>query len=83
MLANDIKKGMRVLLKSGWYGTMYDNRKGNIRMCEVEGIYTEIGSVYAKDITEVQTNPLLDIWEKVELSPTQKKQAANIRAAGF
>ena len=31
MLTNDIKKGMRILLKNGWYATMADNKKGNIR----------------------------------------------------
>ena len=32
MFTNDIKKGMRVQLNNGWYGTMYDNRKGNTRI---------------------------------------------------
>jgi len=53
MLTNDIKKGTRIQLKNGWYGTMMDNMKGNIRMAEVEGYCTEIGSVYAWDIAHV------------------------------
>jgi len=50
MLTNDIKKGARLVLKSGWMGTMMDNKKGNIRLVDVEGTCREIGSVYAWDI---------------------------------
>jgi len=50
MLTNDIKKGTRIQLRNGWYATMADNKRGNIRMAEVEGIVTEIGSIYAHDI---------------------------------
>jgi hypothetical protein len=45
MLANDIKKGMRIRMPNSWAGTMYDNAKGTIRMAEIEGFVTEIGSV--------------------------------------
>lgn len=81
MKTNDIKKGMRVYLSQGWEGTMKDNLKGNRRMVEVEGIYTEIGSVYAHDILGV-----LDVekgeWVKIEHTPAQlklKKQLAEMR----
>lgn len=85
MLANDIKKGMRVKLKNGWYGTMYDNKKGNIRMCEVEGIETEIGSVYTHEIASVKVAPdATDYdsrgWEPVELSDRQAKNADSIKS---
>jgi hypothetical protein len=50
MKTNDIKKGYRVKLDNGWMGTMMDNARGNTRMVEVEGFYTETGSVYAHDI---------------------------------
>lgn len=82
MLVNDIKKGMRVKLHNGWLGTMADNKRGNIRTVNVEGIYTEMGSVYAKDIRSV-LNPATNAWEFVELSPAQKKASATIRAFGF
>ncbi len=72
MKTNDIKKGMRVQLRNGWYGTMYDNRKGNIRMVEVEGIYKEIGSVYAYDIIGVRIDGR---WQDIELTPAQMKAA--------
>ena len=75
MLANDIKKGMRVLLANGWEGTMYDNAKGNIRMVDVEGTFREIGSVYIHDILWVKVG---DGWEYVRLSERQAMVAMNI-----
>ena len=56
MKTNEIKKGTRIQLASGWEGTMLDNKKGNIRMAEVEGIFTEIGSIYSHDIVAYQVN---------------------------
>ncbi len=50
MLTNDLKKGARVKLRNGWMATVMDNARGNTRMCEVEGLYTETGSVYSHDI---------------------------------
>ena len=73
MKTNDIKKGMRIQMRNGWYGTMYDNAKGNIRMCEIEGFEKEIGSVYSHDIVKVlvtQTgfNPT---WVSIDHTPAQ------------
>jgi len=70
MQTNDIKKGMRIKLQCGWYATMEDNKKGNIRMATVEGIYTEMGSVYAHDIVSVQVDGQ---WVSVEHNDKQKK----------
>ena len=82
MHTNDIKKGMRVYLSQGWEGTMKDNRKGNTRMVEVEGIYTEIGSVYAHDIVGV-----LDVanaqWVKIEHTPAQLKLKQQLANSGW
>lgn len=50
MFTNDIKKGTRIQMRNGWLGTMMDNGRGNTRVVEVEGTYTETGSVYAHDI---------------------------------
>lgn len=50
MNTNDLKKGDRVQLRNGWIAVIYDNKKGNTRMAEVYGMYTEIGSVYSHDI---------------------------------
>lgn len=65
---NDIKKGMRVRLRNGWYGTMADNMRGNTRMVKVEGYYTEIGSVYSHDIAFVQID---GTWQPVEHTKQQ------------
>jgi len=88
MLANDIKKGARVKLRNGWFGTMADNKKGNIRMVDVEGLYREIGSVYTHDIAFVRVDSnARDTdglgWEPVELSPVQQKHANFIKTSGF
>ena len=55
MKTSEIKKGMRIRMANGWYGTMMGNMRGTTRMVEVEGYYTEIGSVYAFDIVLVET----------------------------
>jgi hypothetical protein len=55
MLTKEIRKGDRFVLNNGWYATMKDNGRGTTRIAEVEGFYTEIGSVYSYDILAVQT----------------------------
>ena len=82
MKTNDIKKGMRVRLANGWYGTMADNAKGNTRMVTVEGNYTETGSVYAHDIALAL--PIAGgLWEDVEHTPAQVKMRYTVAAFGF
>ena len=82
MKTNDIKKGMRVRLRNGWYGTMFDNMKGNTRMVEVEGDYTEIGSVYAHDI--LMALPVKGgTWEHVEHNEKQLKLMGQLKAMGW
>ena len=56
MKTNEIKKGMVVKLRNGWYGIMADNMKGNTRMVDVDGLYREMGSVYSHDIILVWPN---------------------------
>lgn len=73
MKTNDIKKGMNILLKNGWYATMMDNKKGNIRTAEVQGYVTETGSIYAADIDMVELPD--GGWEKVEATDKQKQVA--------
>ena len=53
MLTKDIKKGDRFQLRNGWFATMKDNGRGVTRMAEVEGIFTETGSIYSFDIAKV------------------------------
>lgn len=71
MLTNELKKGARVQLRCGWFGTVADNARGNIRMVDVEGIYREIGSVYSHDIIRAQ--PKGAAWEDVQHTPAQLK----------
>ena len=85
MLVNDIKKGARVKMRNGWFGTMADNKKGNIRDVIVEGIYTERGSVYSHDIACVLVDDTVcgERWVDVSLSPAQEKSAKLIKSMGF
>lgn len=77
MKTNDIKKGMRVVLRNGWEATIEDNKRGNIRMATVEGFYTEMGSIYAHDIAGV----LIDNqWQRPEYTPDQLKLRASMSA---
>lgn len=71
MKTNELKKGARIQLRNGWFGTLTDNARGNIREAKVEGIYTEIGSVYSHDI--MRACPVGGMWEEVEHTPAQLK----------
>jgi hypothetical protein len=72
MKTNELKTGDRVKLANGWYATIADNKKGNIRMATVEGIYTETGSVYSHDIVLYRNGPTDDcLWLKIEHTPAQ------------
>jgi hypothetical protein len=55
---------------------MADNRKGNIRLAEVEGDFTETGSVYAHDIVSVLIG---DTWQVVTLTEKQNASRRWIR----
>ena len=77
MRTNEIKKGMRVKMNKGWIGTMFDNMRGNTRMVEVEGDFTEIGSVYAHDIAKVWVD---NTWVNVEHTPSQLKMKKQVEA---
>lgn len=74
---NDLKKGTRIKLANGWYGTLMDNRKGNTRLAEVEGVSNDIGSVYGHDIVQarVQTDFMANgggfEWMAVTHTPQQ------------
>ena len=80
ILTNDIKKGTRIQLACGWFATMADNMKGNRRMAEVEGFFTEIGSVYSHDIVSAEID---GEWVTVEHTPAQKKLRQTVKAMGF
>lgn len=72
MKINDLKKGTRIKLRNGFEATIQDNKKGNIRLCTVYGIYTEMGSVYSHDIVSYQDNT--GNWQgDIEYTVDQKK----------
>jgi hypothetical protein len=79
---NDIKRGWRVQLLNGWYGTMKDNARGNTRIVEVEGIYTETGSVYAHDIA-LAFDPATGTSHRIEYTPAQLKLKQQLAAMGW
>jgi hypothetical protein len=69
MKTNELKKGVRVLLRNGWEATLLDNKKGNTRVCTVYGYCTESGSVYSHDIIRYQDAD--GKWNGVEHTPEQ------------
>tara|TARA_R100000306_G_C4255796_1_gene82749 strand:- start:223 stop:468 length:246 start_codon:yes stop_codon:yes gene_type:complete len=81
MKTNDLKKGDRCQLRNGWFATMADNMKGNIRCATVEGYETETGSVYAHDIKLAIVeggSPVV-----IEHTPAQLKLQATVEGLGW
>lgn len=72
MKTNEIKSGYKIKLSNGWDAIIRDNKKGNTRLAEVGGMYTETGSVYSHDIKSV-FNPINNTWENAEHTPAQLK----------
>ncbi len=91
MKTNDLKKGAVIRLRNGWVAVVYDNMRGNTRMCKVFGYETEIGSVYSHDIQyyypyakEVDgqiIGPHMGPGEPIEHVAAQKKLRAVVGAA--
>ena len=78
MKTNEIKKGMRVKLSASasmgemprWEGEMWDNMRGNTRVVNVEGFFTEAGSVYSHDIIACKPTPDSE-WIPIEYTKSQ------------
>jgi hypothetical protein len=79
MFTNDLKKGDKVVLRNGWHAIIMDNKKGNIRLAEVKGYCTEIGSVYAHDIVYLQDIES-DVFAHIEHTPAQLKLRQTVGA---
>ena len=73
MLANDMKKGQTGALTNGWKFRIEDNKKGNIRLATVYGLFTEIGSIYTSDIASVDMPD--GTTERLEQTDKQAKQS--------
>lgn len=75
---NDLKKGTPITLKNGWAAIIMDNKKGDIRLAEVDGYVKEIGSIYAHDIDAAFIN---NEWVLVDYTKSQlqlKEMVENI-----
>ena len=78
MKTNELKREDRIQLRNGWYGTVKDNMKGDRRICEVEGFYTETGSVFSHDIAYFITPEGKHV--PIEHTDAQKKLRVRIEA---
>ena len=88
MKTNDIKKGTNIRTKQlgvSVSGIMMDNARGNTRLIKTFGseigMFDEVGSVYATDIIMAENSE--GIWEDVEHTDKQGKDADFRRLAGF
>ena len=65
---DQLKKGVRIRLRSGWEAIVVEECNGNTLVAKVFGNFTETGSVYAHDIAEAEVN---GDWVEVELTEEQ------------
>lgn len=71
MNAKDLKKGMRVQMRSGWYATVMSKVNRNIVDLDVEGTFREMGSCYVHDVMAVLVDSPGEpegVWVPVEHS---------------
>lgn len=69
--STDLENGTRIVQSNGWFGTLKDGQKRhNTRVAEVEGFYTEMGSIYVHDIMAAQIDGL---WYEVEHTDKQNE----------
>ena len=82
---NELKKGMWVELACGWVAQVADNKRGNIRMCDVYGLYHEMGSVYSHDIVaKLDTGPGGGTRvAMIEYTPAQEKLRKQVSSFGW
>ena len=53
----ELGKNTKVILTNGWTATLLDGyKKRNIRLADVQGLYDEVGSIYASDIDFAEIN---------------------------
>jgi hypothetical protein len=82
MKTNELKTGVRIKLRNGWEATIKDNMRGNTRVCEVYGDFTETGSVYSHDIVAYKDND--GNWhEDIEYTKSQLQCKNAVEVIGF
>ena len=88
MKTNDIKKGTNIRTKQlgvSVNGIMMDSLKGNTRLIKTFGseigMFDEVGSVYATDITQAENSE--GVWEDVEYTDKQIQSIKMREQFGF
>jgi hypothetical protein len=77
--SNELKKGDKIVMKGTmWEGTILDNKKGNIRLAEINGFHKDIGSIYVHDIGYAIKN-----GERVLIELTDKQKELQKMVANF
>ena len=77
ILSNDIKDGDVFVQSNGWIGEMVDNMRGNTRVANIHGFFTEAGSIYVWDIVQVAKEGVL---RRVQLTPKQVKDKERVES---
>jgi len=75
ILSNDIKEGDVFVQTNGWVGEMVDNMKGNTRVANIHGFFTEAFCIYVWDISQVAKDGVL---RDIKLTPKQWKDKERI-----
>ncbi|MGE0155676.1 MAG: hypothetical protein AB7T17_01445 [Geobacter sp.] len=68
ILPDQIKKGMRLMLRSGWEAVVVKPPEDNTLIAKVYGQFTETGSIYLQDIESVMVD---GEWVEVEFTGEQ------------
>ena len=83
MKTNDLKKGAIIQLENGWFATLEDNQRGNIRMATVDGLVKEMGSVYGHDIAWYRVSDETKVASIPEEQFNAMKKISNGEWKGF
>ena len=84
MYQNDMKKGQVGYLKdTGWKFEIMDNKKGNIRLAKVYGLYTELGSIYTSDIAGLIVGGQYELLEQTQNQAKNSARVADLTRALF
>ena len=78
--SNEMKKGDFILQVNGWYGEILDNMKGNTRVANIHGYFTEAGSIYVWDITNIVKDGKL---YNLKLTDKQVKDKIMVESISF
>ena len=80
ILSNDIKEGDVFVQTNGWIGEMVDNMRGNTRVANIYGAFTEAGSIYVWNISQVAKDGKL---RTLKLTPKQEKDKFRVEEMSY